>query len=597
MQTLEQASQPSSLIAKQPAFLIDVMSKQQKRVFTLLVMAWVGALAFFWHWWLQAEHILSWLDMTIISLVIAWQTVVPGYYFYFVSRMKRSNPAIDIPKDWRVAMVVTKAPSEPWNLVKKTLEAMLVQQYPHDVWLADESPQPSTVEWCKARGIHISSREGVEAYHRPTWPRRTRCKEGNLAYFYDTYGYERYDVVAQLDADHVPEANYLEEMIRPFVDPAVGYVAAPSICDANAQASWVVNARAFAEGSMHGSLQAGYNNGWAPMCIGSHYAVRTSALKDIGGLGPELAEDHSTTLIMNAHGWRGVFALDAIAHGDGPASFPDFLTQEFQWSRSLAMLLLSVTPRYFKSLPAHLKFQFGFSQFWYPLYGMLIGLGMLTPLIALLRDRPWVNVSYGGFLLHSIVLDIACLAVVSWVSAQGWFRPHNAKVVSWEVVLFQLARWPWVIAGVCSALLAWALRKELSFRVTPKGNSQGRPLPISVLAPYILLAIASALAVIFLNNIQFASGYYFLAIINGSFYVFLCTIIVWAHLRENRSQNKSNPSKKSRTYSKYAVQKASVLTLIGLFSVAISLRGPEAITGITADIRDNLRRSVLIERN
>ena len=38
--------------------------------------------------------------------------------------------------------------------------------------------------------------------------------------------------------------------------------------------------------------------------------------------------------MMNAHGWRGVHALDAIAHGDGPRTFADLVTQEFQWSRS-----------------------------------------------------------------------------------------------------------------------------------------------------------------------------------------------------------------------------------------------------------------------
>ena len=601
MQTLEQTSLRSPSISTQKPFLIDVMSKKQKRTFVVLVTAWVCALAFFWQWWLQAEHVLSWIDMLIVSLLIAWQTVIPGYYFYFVARMKRFNPAIEIPHDWRVAMVVTKAPSEPWSIVKKTLEAMLAQQHPHDVWLADESPQTETIKWCQARGVNISSREGIAAYHQPTWPRRTRCKEGNLAYFYDTYAYDRYDVVVQLDADHVPEPNYLEEMIRPFVNPGIGYVAAPSICDANAGVSWVVNARAFAEGSMHGSLQAGYNNGWAPVCIGSHYAVRTSALKEIGGLGPELAEDHSTTLMMNAHGWRGIFALDAIAHGDGPASFPDFLLQEFQWSRSLTMLLLSVTPRYVKKLPPHLRFQFAFSQFWYPLYGACIGLGMLTPLIALLRDTPWVNVSYGGFLLHSVALDIACLTVVSWVSAQGWFRPQNAKVFSWEIILFQLARWPWVLAGVGSALFAWALRQELSFRVTPKGNSEGRPLPMSVMAPYLILAIASAVAVIFLTNVEFASGYYFLAMVNGGFYVFLCVAIVWSHLQENKPQHneprhKSRRPKKSSS-SRYALQKVSILTVFGLFCIALSLRGPEAVASITADINDNFLRSVLMRNN
>src|SRR5581483_7235588 len=110
----------------------------------------------------------------------------------------------------------------------------------------------------------------------------------------------------------------LLRMIEPFRDPAIGYGAAPSICDANADHSWAARARLYAEASLHGALQAGYSHRFAPLCIGSHYAVRTQALQEIGGLGPELAEDHSTTLLFNAHGWRGSFALNAIAHGDGP---------------------------------------------------------------------------------------------------------------------------------------------------------------------------------------------------------------------------------------------------------------------------------------
>jgi cellulose synthase (UDP-forming) len=86
-------------------------------------------------------------------------------------------------------------------------------------------------------------------------------------------------------------------------------------------------------------------------------ALRRShaALKEIGGLGPELAEDHSTTLMMNAFGWRGVHALDAIAHGEGPRTFADLVTQEFQWSRSLVMVLLQYSPTYVARLPLRLK--------------------------------------------------------------------------------------------------------------------------------------------------------------------------------------------------------------------------------------------------
>src|SRR5207302_7930091 len=131
-------------------------------------------------------------------------------------------------------------------------------------------------------------------YHNPSWPRRAKCKEGNLAFFYEVLdGYGRYDFVVQLDADHVPDHTYLTEMVRPFINPAVGYVAAPSVCDANADVSWAARARLYAEAAWHGSVQAGSNDGYAPQCIGSHYAVRSTALRSIGGLGPELAEDFS----------------------------------------------------------------------------------------------------------------------------------------------------------------------------------------------------------------------------------------------------------------------------------------------------------------
>ena len=89
-------------------------------------------------------------------------------------------------------------------------------------------------------------------------------------------------------------------------------------------------------------LQAGYSADFAPLCIGSHYAVRTAALRSIGGLGPELARGLQHHHSDERGGWRGAFAIDAAAHGDGPASVADCLTQEFQWSSSVTRIFLSM---------------------------------------------------------------------------------------------------------------------------------------------------------------------------------------------------------------------------------------------------------------
>ena len=353
----ERAAREQRVERRRPlAQLVPVFSGERRIAYFAGVTAWLGGLVWFWQWWFRPEHVIAIVPFVTLSLIMAWITLLPAYFIYLFAGSRKPRHILKQCVPGRIAMVVTKAPSEPFEVVRKTLNAMLDQVgYDYDVWLADEAPDPATITWCACHGIFISTRQGVDAYHRKTWPRRTRCKEGNLAYFYDHYGYARYDFVAQFDADHVPDKTYLREIMRPFADSAVGYVSAPSICDCNAAESWAARGRLQAEASMHGCLQIGYNNGWAPLCIGSHYAVRTAALKQIGGLGPELAEDHSTTLLMNAGGWKGVHAIDAIAHGEGPRTFADLAIQEFQWSRSLVTILLRYSKDYVPSLSGKLQ--------------------------------------------------------------------------------------------------------------------------------------------------------------------------------------------------------------------------------------------------
>ncbi|MDX3975772.1 MAG: glycosyltransferase [Shinella sp.] len=533
---------------------------------------WAVSLVYFWQWWFTSAGYTHLVGGILVTALLAWITVLPVYFITIFFKARRPQGPLRLPAGSRLAMVVTKAPSEPFKIVVTTLRAMLAQNVPHDTWLADEDPSAETLAWCKANGVFVSTRKGCIDYHRQSWPRRTRCKEGNLAYFYDHYGYDRYDFVSQLDADHVPEPDYLYNMVRPFADPAVGYVSAPSICDRNAHESWSARGRLYVEASMHGSLQAGYNGGMAPVCIGSHYAVRTAALKDIGGLGPELAEDHSTTLFMNAHGWRGVHALDAIAHGDGPRTFSDLVTQEFQWSRSLVMILLQYTPQLIGRLPLRLKVQFLFSQFWYPLYAFFLALTFLLPTIVLLYGQNFVSVTYPDFLLHFMPQSLMILIMAFWWRASGTFRPIDGKIFSWESMLFLLARWPWVLAGTFAAFRDWMTGSFVDFRVTPKGTSEVDPLPLRVLAPYILLVLVSISPVLFIEDAGQTRGFYIFAIINTCFYIFLIFMIVHQHARENKIRY--------RTAFYQRAFAASLFCLAVLPGVAIVDRGRDGIEAL-----------------
>lgn len=550
--------------------LVPVMSRSQQLQFIGLVLLWLAASVLFWNWWLDATHTIDRVHTVVNSLVLLWVSGTTAYYFFFVAQMKRPNPALSIPPGLRVAMVVTKAPSEPASLVQKTLLAMLTQGYPHDTWLADEDPTPEMIRWCVTRRIAVSTRRGVAAYHQATWPRRTKCKEGNLAYFYDHYGYANYDVVVQLDADHRPEPGYLEEMLRPFADPQVGYVSAPSICDANAADSWAARARLYAEAGLHGSLQAGYSSGWAPLCIGSHYAVRTIALREIGGLGPELAEDHSTTLLLNASGWRGVHALNAEAHGDGPASFTDCMVQEFQWSRSLSKIFLTLTPTVLARLPFKLKLQILFAQSWYPLTALVMVIGYLLPIIALWTRTPWMKVAYVSFLALSLLMTASVVAVSAWIRGNGWWRPRQSKILSWEIVLFQLTRWPWIFLGGLAAVMDVIRNQEFAFRVTPKGAiDQVRHLPVRTILPYVLLTLLTAAFVLFQSEVGPARGYYYLAMVNIFLYSLGIWIILVVHFRESRLFNLLTIGRR------FGLHLFLAALCVASFSAALITRGPE----------------------
>lgn len=526
---------PSLPSAKRPPrYLVPVLSLRDEAVLRLLVVGWVVTAALFWLYWLAPARGEWTLGRGIATAGLVWLYLLGCYFLFFACRMTRTNPKLPLP-ELRVAMVVTKAPSEPWPMVEKTLRAMLAQDMPYayDVWLADERPSGKTLRWCKGHGVHVSSRHGVAEYHQPTWPRRTKSKEGNLSYFYDKHGYARYDVVAQLDADHVPAPGYLKEMVRPFADPSVGYVAAPSVCDANEEKGWTVKGRLHREASLHGPVQAGSNGGFAPLCIGSHYAVRTSALRDVGGLGPELAEDYATTLWMQSGGWNGAFAIDAEAHGDGPETFDDMITQELQWSRSLGTVLTKWAPGKFRHVPWRARARMSFALFFYLVQGIVCVAAATLPMLGVLTGVAWGNTSFLQFYVHMWLPSLMLMLVLAWLRRCGVMRPVQAKLWSLDLVLFQLVRWPWTTWGFFQGMWAGRQAAPKPFRVTPKGLKSARPLSLKMLSPLLALAVLPAVVIAIAPHPRQTLGLVIVLALQSVTYLLAAAAVIVKHVVAN----------------------------------------------------------------
>jgi hypothetical protein len=211
------------------------------------------------------------------------------------------------------------------------------------------------------------------------------------------------------------------------------------------------------------------------------------------------------------------------------------MVQEFQWARSLVMIFLNLTPQHLHKLNLRLKFQFLFGQLWY--FGFsaaMLGAFVLPPL-ALFLQHSFAHVSYLEFVLYSIWPTLTSIFAILFLKRRKLLRPVDAKVVCWEGICFQLARWPWVAWAVIDACRASIHRSHLSWKVTPKAGNGSSVIPIQFLIPYFLIIGASALVMLFCAPIHATWGYYCFTLINVLTYIFLLLWIPYLNRREART--------------------------------------------------------------
>ena len=125
------------------------------------------------------------------------------------------------------------------------------------------------------------------------------------------------------------------------------------------------------------------------------------------------------------------------------------------------------------------------------------------------------------------------LAAVIWLRNLKWLRPSAARAISWEIALFQIARWPWALFGCLHAVAGRIAGREFSFKVTPKGRTGPAPLPMRVVLPYLLLALASAAPSLLHLDAGAAHGYYSLTLINVALYTTAAIAIVALHVHDH----------------------------------------------------------------
>ncbi len=407
--------------------------------------------------------------MASIEGIRMLQSFTLGYF-----TLKACDPIPLIPKPgMRVAILTTIVPgSEPWDMVLNTLKAM--QRIYHDtrtdVWVLDEGDDPEIRADCRRWGINHFSRKGVPEWNTPSGACRRKTKSGNHNSWRSAHE-DKYDVVAQMDPDHLPDPSFLIRTVGYFNDPDVGFVVAPQVYGRNFAENWIARASAVLAYIFHGVIQRGLNGLKAPMLIGTNHLYRVTCWKQIGGYCDRLVEDHRTCMEVYSHRnpvtgnrWTGVYTPDIVADGEGPTSFTDFYNQQKRWAWGVWQIMVKDSIRVLPKLRPRQQLAFAMLQQFYPSVAISWCASIILTALFL----------FSGVATHLPIAQWAVLWVISITSSFGlffWLRRFN---------LVEHERQDWGMSGLylmlmtlptfVEAAVEFCSGRPLIYAVTAKGD-------------------------------------------------------------------------------------------------------------------------------
>jgi cellulose synthase (UDP-forming) len=235
-------------------------------VLAILTVAF-GVVYIGWRWTGTINWSAWWIA---IPLVLAETYSLSESVLYALTMWNaRRRPTPPAPATGHPVDVFITTYNEPLELVMRTAIAARDMTYPHETWVLDDGNRPEFQQAAAAVGVGYLNRG-------PEWDGRQRfAKAGNVNNaLFKTTG----EFIAILDADQVPEPQFLDRVLGYFEDPEVAFVQTP-------QRFWNVTDKdplgSQAE-LFYGPIQQGKDGWGAAFFCGSNAVLRRDALMALG---------------------------------------------------------------------------------------------------------------------------------------------------------------------------------------------------------------------------------------------------------------------------------------------------------------------------
>jgi cellulose synthase (UDP-forming) len=379
---------------------------------------------------------------------------------------------------WKVGVATTFVPgAESIEMLEETVQALVAMDYPHETWVLDEGEDDEVKAVCARLGAYHFSRRDLPQYHAASGRFESRSKHGNYNAWLYEIGFDRYELIAAFDPDHVPQPDFLMQVLGYFDDPSIGYVQAAQAYY-NQGASFIARGAAEETYVYYSSIQmTNYALGY-PIVTGCHNTHRVTAVKEVGGFAPHAADDLLITLHYRLAGWKGVYLPKILARGLTPVDWSGFLIQQRRWARSALDVKFRIYPKVARKLP----FKDHVANFVHGLYYLeSIGVGLQLVLLAFILCSGITPRVFSFFTLPQLVLVGIALQSCEFYRQRFFLDPQHEVGLHWRSQVLAFAKWPIFLLAIYDVLT----RYRRPYTITRKAGTASRPSLL--LVPHFLI--------------------------------------------------------------------------------------------------------------
>ncbi|WP_373057101.1 glycosyltransferase [Zunongwangia sp. H14] len=448
-------------------------NKKEGWIIKFMILLGITSIVSFILYFFQPQYVGNIYLYILLAITMIYSAFKKLYIWYNYSNISIPEEKA-ITANFKVDILTTYFPGEPYQMIITTLEAILKISYPHETYLCDEANDPFLKKFCEEHGIHHVTRNN-----------RINAKAGNINNALHTVA--NGDICVILDPDHIPDHNFLDPVLPHFENRKIGFV---QIVQSyyNIRESLVAKGAAEQTFQFYGPVMMTLNSYQTVNAIGANCVFRREALDSIGGHAPGLCEDMHTAMLMYSKGWKSVYVPKVLAKGLAPSNLTNFFKQQLKWSRGSFDLLRKVYPQIFGDLTPRQKIHFGLLPLHY-LGGIICLINFLIPIFSLVFSiTPWK----GDILDFAIVLlPVVASSLLIRVYIQKWVIEKKERGFHLVGGLLYINTWWIYIIGLVYTLLD----KKVPYLPTPKEDEWNTNFKIVI--PNAVIAVVSFGSIIY----------------------------------------------------------------------------------------------------